>query len=72
MKLENLNRLVITGFLSLYLAGMGSLLAISAPIHDSARSKVLLLLMLPVAVIGIGLIAFEKMQTPAPETTLPS
>ena len=63
MTLEALNRLALVGFLMAYFAVMGALMSISMPLFDGVQERsVLLFVMLPAGLIGLTIIAFEKMQ----------
>ena len=63
MTLEALNRLALVGFLMVYFAVMGALMSISMPLFDGVQERsVLLFVMLPAGLIGLTIIAFEKMQ----------
>jgi hypothetical protein len=63
MTLEALNRLALVGFLMAYFAVMGALMSISMPFFDGVQERsVLLFIMLPAGVVGLTIIAFEKMQ----------
>ena len=55
-------RLVLAGFLLLYFAALGGLVVVMMPALDAFRAPILLYFLLPVAVVGAVITAFENMQ----------
>lgn len=64
MKLRSLNRLVLIGFLLVYFAGFGSMVSLVMPVLNDIQSPLRWYVMLPAAILGLAVIAFEKLQVP--------
>ena len=65
MTLKNLNRLTFVGFGLIYFAAMGSLITIIMPFFETIKPTVLCFVMLPAGLIGVVLIAIERLHGPA-------
>jgi hypothetical protein len=52
------------GFFAVYCAVMGTLVVLNIPILEPYRAPTLLFGLLPLAVIGMCTIAYEKLRTP--------
>ena len=68
MRLKTLNQLALAGFLLCFFGVLGSLLVISMPVFAAVQAPILWFVMLPAGIIGVAVIAFEKMQTPDSDT----
>lgn len=62
MPLAKLNALMHTGFLAVYAAGMGSLVVGDMPLLQGYCHAILTYVLLPLGMLGLALIFYEKMQ----------
>ena len=65
MRHKTLNRLAMIGFLLMFFAVLCSLVVLVMPIFGQYEAPILQFVMLPIFVVGLAIIIFEKMQTAA-------
>ena len=70
MTRHQLSQLTLWGFYLLFGSGVGSLFVVNSPYLDGFRPTIMWFLMLPVGVLGLALIIFEKLSKPNDSMTL--
>jgi hypothetical protein len=56
-------RTMVFGFVTTYLAFMGTLVVVNTPMLEPYRASIMSLLLLPLALIGLCAIGFAKLRT---------